>query len=103
MRSNYRNPASVWCLQERERIASAVTCCGRYVTQEKGHGREETRIYIQMPAPKSLPGLGLWKCLKTIGVVVSLCVRDHRDALLHQQSGDERETLCPRRAWSLGH
>ena len=51
----------------------------RYVTQEKGHGREETRIYIQMPAPKSLPGLGLWKCLKTIGVVVSLCVRDGKE------------------------
>ncbi len=48
----------------------------RYVTKEKGHGREETRIYIQMPAPKSLPGWGLWKGLKTIGVVVSLCIRN---------------------------
>ena len=51
----------------------------RYVTQEKGHGREETRIYIQMPAPKSLPGLSLWTALKTIGVVVSLCVRDGKE------------------------
>ena len=51
----------------------------RYVTQEKGHGREETRIYIQMPAPKSLPGLGLWTALKTIGVVVSLCVRNGKE------------------------
>ncbi|MCH7688596.1 MAG: ISAs1 family transposase, partial [Planctomycetes bacterium] len=52
----------------------------RYVTKEKGHGREETRIYIQMPAPKSLPGLGLWTALKTIGVVVSLCVRNGKEA-----------------------
>ena len=51
----------------------------RYVTQEKGHGREETRITIQMPAPKSLPGLSLWTALKTIGVVVSLCVRDGKE------------------------
>ncbi|HUY87927.1 MAG TPA: ISAs1 family transposase, partial [Pirellulales bacterium] len=28
----------------------------RYVTTETGHGREETRTYIQMPAPKTLPG-----------------------------------------------
>ena len=51
----------------------------RYVTQEKGHGREETRITIQLPAPKSLPGWGLWTALKTIGVVVSLCVRDGKE------------------------
>ena len=51
----------------------------RIVTKEKGHGREETRIYIQMPAPKSLPGCGLWTALKTIGVVVSLCVRDGKE------------------------
>ena len=25
-------------------------------TKEKGHGREETRSYIQMPAPEDLPG-----------------------------------------------
>ena len=51
----------------------------RYVTKEKGHGREETRIYIQMPAPKSLPGWGLWTAWKTIGVVVSLCVRNGKE------------------------
>ena len=30
----------------------------RYVTMETGHGRTETRTYIQMPAPKSQPGHG---------------------------------------------
>ena len=41
----------------------------RYVTQEKGHGREETLIYIQMPAPQKPAGLGSvdslendWRC-----------------------------------------
>jgi predicted transposase YbfD/YdcC len=50
-----------------------------YTTTDKGHGREETRTYIQMPAPKSLPGFGLWKGLQTIGLVISLCLRDGKE------------------------
>jgi predicted transposase YbfD/YdcC len=48
----------------------------QHQTEETGHGREETRSYIQMPVPENLPGLEQWKGLKTIGVVVSECVRD---------------------------
>jgi predicted transposase YbfD/YdcC len=51
----------------------------RYVTTEKGHGRVETRTYIQMPAPKSLPGFNLWKGLLTIGVVVHECLRNGKE------------------------
>jgi len=47
----------------------------RYTTTEKGHGREETRTYIQLPAPPSLPGFKLWKGLKSIGGAVSLRAR----------------------------
>ena len=50
-----------------------------HTTQETGHGRQETRTYIQMPAPKTLPGFGLWKGLQTIGVVISLCLRDGQE------------------------
>jgi predicted transposase YbfD/YdcC len=50
----------------------------RHQTRETGHGRDETRSYIQMPAPESLPGRDLWAGLKSIGVVVSECVRDGR-------------------------
>lgn len=32
-----------------------------------------------MPAPKSLPGFGLWKGLKSIGVVISLCLRNGKE------------------------
>jgi predicted transposase YbfD/YdcC len=46
-----------------------------HVTEEKGHGRLEQRTYVQMPVPKSLRVLDLWKGLKTIGVVVSVCQR----------------------------
>jgi predicted transposase YbfD/YdcC len=48
----------------------------RHQTRETGHGREETRTYIQMPVPEDLPALNLWGGLKSIGVVVSECVRD---------------------------
>ena len=48
----------------------------RHQTVETGHGREETRTYIQMEAPDSLPGRDSWAGLKSIGVVVSECVRD---------------------------
>ena len=47
-----------------------------HVTTEKGHGREETRVYVQMPAPKDLPGRSRWAGLKTIGVVFLTCLRN---------------------------
>ncbi len=57
--------------------------------------------------PKSLPGFELWKGLKTIGVVTSLCVRDGKETdrgpLLHQQPGDGREATRARRPGPLGH
>jgi predicted transposase YbfD/YdcC len=48
----------------------------RHQTKETRHGREETRSYIELPVPEDLPGLELWAGLKSIGVVVSECVRD---------------------------
>ena len=51
----------------------------RHVTTEKAHGREETRTYLQMPAPQSLPGFHLWKGLLTIGVVVHDCLRNGKE------------------------
>jgi predicted transposase YbfD/YdcC len=50
-----------------------------HVTIEKGHGREETRTYLQLPAPDDLPGFTLWKGLMTIGIVTSLCIRNGKE------------------------
>jgi len=50
-------------------------------TEEKGHGREERRTYIQMPVLRSLPGVKLWKGLKSIGMVMSECVRDGKETV----------------------
>ena len=48
----------------------------RYTTREQGHGRQEERLYIQMPALTELPGLRRWAGLQTIGIVVLTCLRD---------------------------
>jgi predicted transposase YbfD/YdcC len=49
---------------------------GRRQTDETGHGRRESRTYIQLDAPKDLPGLKAWRGLKSIGVAISEVVRD---------------------------
>jgi predicted transposase YbfD/YdcC len=52
-----------------------------HVTTETGHGREETRTYLQLPAPKDLPGFALWKGLKSIGIVTSQCFRNGNETI----------------------
>ena len=68
-------------IDERSKNDFADVTARRHVTEETGHGREETRSYIQMPVPKDLPGLELWKGLKSIGMVVSECLRDGKETV----------------------
>jgi predicted transposase YbfD/YdcC len=51
------------------------------VTNEKGHGREEMRTYLQLPAPEDLPGKEQWTGLKSIGVVTSCCRREGKETV----------------------
>jgi predicted transposase YbfD/YdcC len=51
----------------------------QHITEDKAHGRVETRQYIQMPAPKTLPGFDNWKNLMTIGAVILTCVRGGKE------------------------
>src|SRR5512135_3924817 len=39
-----------------ERLDGDLADAREHVTTEKGHGREEMRTYLRLPAPKSLPG-----------------------------------------------
>jgi predicted transposase YbfD/YdcC len=64
-----------------EQLEEDLAKAREYVTTETGHGRDETRVYLQLPAPKSLPGFTLWKGLRTIGVVTSRCVRDGKETI----------------------
>ncbi len=51
----------------------------RLDTVEKKHGRIERRTYVQMPAPKSLPGFNNWKGLLSIGIAFLSCIRDGKE------------------------
>lgn len=59
----------------------AEVAARHHSTEETGHGREERRFYTQMPVPKSLPGLSQWPGLKTIGVVISICLRGGQETV----------------------
>jgi predicted transposase YbfD/YdcC len=50
-----------------------------HTTSEEGHGRQEERTYIQMPAPASLHDVEQWKGLKTIGMAVATVVREGKE------------------------
>ena len=43
------------------------------------HGRIERRTYVQMPAPKSLPGFHNWKGLLSIGIAFLWSIRDGKE------------------------
>ncbi|HEY4724127.1 MAG TPA: ISAs1 family transposase, partial [Anaerolineae bacterium] len=64
-----------------EQMETDFANCGarRHITKETGHGRTETRHYIQMPAPTTLPGFGRWQGLLTIGVAMLSCIRDGKE------------------------
>lgn len=64
-------------------MESNFSDCGarQHMTEEIGHGRKETRHYVQMPAPKTLPGLNRWKGLLTIGVAILHCLRDGKQTV----------------------
>jgi predicted transposase YbfD/YdcC len=64
-----------------EQLEGDLEGAQEHVTVEKGHGREETRTYLQLPAPAGLPGFELWKALRTIAVVTSLCLRDGKETV----------------------
>ncbi|MBV8462428.1 MAG: ISAs1 family transposase, partial [Acidimicrobiales bacterium] len=64
-----------------EQLEGDLANAQEYVTTETGHGREETRTYLQLPAPKELPGFLLWKGLKSIGLTTSCCLRDGKEAI----------------------
>jgi predicted transposase YbfD/YdcC len=64
-----------------EQLEGDLAGAREHVTTEKGHGREETRTYLQLPAPKSLPGFAQWKGLKSIGLVTSCCLRDGNETI----------------------
>jgi predicted transposase YbfD/YdcC len=64
-----------------EQLEGDLAGAQEHVTAEKGHGREETRTYLQLAAPEELPGFLRWKGLKSIGLVTSCCLRDGKETV----------------------
>src|SRR5437763_53496 len=64
-----------------EQLEGDLAEAREHVTIEKGHGREEMRTYLQLPAPEDLPGKAQWTGLKSIGVVTSCCLRDGKETV----------------------
>jgi predicted transposase YbfD/YdcC len=54
-----------------ERLDGDIGTAQELTTTDHGHGREEQRTYLQLPAPEGLPGKGEWEGLKSVGVVTS--------------------------------
>ena len=50
-------------------------------TTDRGHGREEQRTSLQMPAPEGLPGKSQWTGLKSVGVVTSRRVEGDQESI----------------------
>jgi predicted transposase YbfD/YdcC len=73
--------AAIDYIDEQSKNDFADAQARRHLTKDKGHGREEIRSYIQMPAPESLAGLKLWKGLTSLGVVTSVCIRDGKETI----------------------
>lgn len=47
----------------------------QHVDENKGHGRQERRSYIQFPVPADLQGKDKWKGIRTIGIAISETTR----------------------------
>jgi len=64
-----------------EQLEGELPEVSEQTTVEKGHGREESRTYLQLPAPEGLPGRAEWKNLKSVGVATSRRLRDGKEAV----------------------
>jgi predicted transposase YbfD/YdcC len=68
-------------IEEQMKDDFANVAVRRLTTKNTGHGREETRFYYHMPVPGHLRDLKLWKGLKSIGLVVSVCIRNGKETI----------------------
>jgi predicted transposase YbfD/YdcC len=64
-----------------ERLEGDLEGAEELTTTDRGHGREEERIHLQMPAPEGLPGKSQWKALKSVGVVTSRRMKGDQESI----------------------
>src|SRR3954469_7778303 len=64
-----------------ERLEGDLKGAEELTTTDRGHGREEERIYLHLPAPDGLPGKAEWDGLKSVGVVTSRRVEGDKESI----------------------
>jgi len=64
-----------------ERLEGDLEGAEELTTTDRGHGREEERTYLQLPAPEGLPGKEQWEGLKSVGVVTSRRAEGEKEGL----------------------
>src|SRR5262245_5001896 len=64
-----------------ERLEGDLEGAEELTTTDRGHGREEERTYLHLPAPGGLPGKECWEGLKSVGVVTSRRVEGDEEGL----------------------
>ncbi len=79
----------------------------RHETNERGHGREETRHYFVCPVPDDLPDGQRWRKLKAIGMAISDTLRDGKSCshvryyILSRKLSARRFAAAVRGHWSI--
>jgi predicted transposase YbfD/YdcC len=79
----------------------------RHKTEEKGHGRRETRSYFVCEVPADLPNRHRWPKLSAIGMAISETVRDgktcyeERYYILSKKLSAKRFAAAVRGHWSI--
>jgi predicted transposase YbfD/YdcC len=79
----------------------------RHETNERGHGRQETRHYFVCPAPDDLPDGERWRKLKAIGVAISDTVRGGKSCshvryyILSRKLSGRKFAAAVRGHWSI--
>jgi predicted transposase YbfD/YdcC len=85
----------------------ARTKVRRFETKEKGHGREEHRLYFICPVPEDLPDRERWPGLKAIGMTVANIQRDGKECndvryyILSQYVAGRRFAEAVRGHWGI--
>jgi predicted transposase YbfD/YdcC len=64
-----------------ERLEGDLEGAQELTTTDHGHGRQEERTYLQLPAPEGLPGKSQWKGLKSVAVVTSRRLKGDRESI----------------------
>lgn len=79
----------------------------RHQTQERGHGREETRLYYVCRVPAGLPDGERWKKLSAIGVAINNTLRDGKQTsevryyILSRKLSAKKFAAAVRGHWSI--